>query len=95
MDPGEQATLAPHPTGAAHGHGLTAIANLPNQPGQSILNRYFEKGISPLGLLKSTLIPIAIALTSLPIPANGRGRTRHTASGRPVASEAWQTKART
>jgi len=46
--------------GAVVGGGLTVIANAPNPAGQSILSRYFENGISPLGLLASALLPTAI-----------------------------------
>lgn len=47
-------------TGAVTGGGLTVIANAPNPAGQSILNKYFDNGVSPLGLLKSALIPTII-----------------------------------
>jgi hypothetical protein len=46
--------------GAVTGGGLTVIANAPNPAGQSILNRYFEGGISPLGLLAGALGPTLI-----------------------------------
>lgn len=46
--------------GAVTGGGLTVIANAPNPAGQSILNQYFENGISPLGLLKGALVPTLI-----------------------------------
>lgn len=46
--------------GAVIGGGLTVIANAPNPAGQSILNKYFEDGISPLGLLFGALIPTVI-----------------------------------
>jgi Na+/H+ antiporter NhaD/arsenite permease-like protein len=46
--------------GAVSGGGLTVIANAPKPVGQSILNRHFEEGISPLGLLKAALIPTVI-----------------------------------
>jgi hypothetical protein len=36
--------------GAVTGGGLTVIANAPNPAGQAILGRFFEDGISPLGL---------------------------------------------
>ena len=35
--------------GAVAGGGLTVIANAPNPPGQSILSRYFEDGVSAFG----------------------------------------------
>jgi hypothetical protein len=41
--------------GAVAGGGLTVIANAPNPAGQSILVRFFPKGISPLGLLLGAL----------------------------------------
>jgi len=46
--------------GAVTGGGLTVIANAPNPAGQSILQRYFPEGISPLGLLAGALIPTVI-----------------------------------
>jgi hypothetical protein len=47
-------------SGAVTGGGLTVIANAPNPAGQSILQRYFDGGVSPLGLLLGALIPTAI-----------------------------------
>lgn len=55
--------------GAVTGGGLTVIANAPNPAGQSILSRYFEGGISPLGLFLGALVPTVIlycAFTFLP-----------------------------
>lgn len=46
--------------GAVTGGGLTVIANAPNPAGQSILSRFFENGVSPLGLAKSALVPTII-----------------------------------
>ena len=46
--------------GAVTGGGLTVIANAPNPAGQSILQRYFPRGISPLGLLAGALVPTVI-----------------------------------
>jgi len=46
--------------GAVAGGGLTVIANAPNPAGQSLLSRYFEDGISPLGLLLGALGPTVI-----------------------------------
>lgn len=46
--------------GAVTGGGLTVIANAPNPAGQSILQRYFEGGVSPLGLLAAALLPTLI-----------------------------------
>lgn len=47
--------------GAVAGGGLTVIANAPNPAGQSILKKYFENGVSPIGLLKAALGPTIIA----------------------------------
>ncbi len=47
--------------GAVTGGGLTVIANAPNPAGQSILNKYFQEGIAPLGLLLGAL-PATIIL---------------------------------
>jgi hypothetical protein len=46
--------------GAVTGGGLTVIANAPNPAGQSILQRYFPEGVSPLGLAVGALAPTAI-----------------------------------
>lgn len=46
--------------GAVTGGGLTVIANAPNPAGQSILNKFFKGGISPLGLLLGALIPTIV-----------------------------------
>jgi hypothetical protein len=48
--------------GAVAGGGLTVIANAPNPAGQSILNDYFEDGVSALGLLIGALIPTAVMM---------------------------------
>lgn len=52
-DPLKYAVVA----GAVTGGGLTVIANAPNPAGQSILQRYFPDGVSPLGLATAALIP--------------------------------------
>jgi Na+/H+ antiporter NhaD/arsenite permease-like protein len=63
------ATLVPHFTdpmkhavvaGAVTGGGLTVIANAPNPAGQSLLKKYFDHGVSPMGLLKAALLPTVI-----------------------------------
>jgi hypothetical protein len=46
--------------GAVTGGGLTVIANAPNPAGQSILQRYFPEGVSPLGLLAGAIAPTLI-----------------------------------
>ena len=46
--------------GAVVGGGLTVIANAPNPAGQALLGRFFERGISPLGLLLGALLPTVI-----------------------------------
>ncbi len=46
--------------GAVSGGGLTVIANAPNPAGQAILARWFDDGISPLGLLAGALLPTLI-----------------------------------
>ncbi|AOY57741.1 MULTISPECIES: putative Na+/H+ antiporter [Desulfococcus] len=48
--------------GAVSGGGLTIIANAPNPAGQSLLKKYFENGISAVGLLKAALLPTVIIL---------------------------------
>ncbi|PCI30491.1 MAG: hypothetical protein COB67_01540 [SAR324 cluster bacterium] len=46
--------------GAVTGGGLTVIANAPNPAGQSILQKYFPGGVSPVNLALSALIPTII-----------------------------------
>ncbi len=48
--------------GAVAGGGLTVIANAPNPAGQSILGRYFDDGVSALGLFLGALIPTAVMM---------------------------------
>lgn len=48
-------------SGAITGGGLTIIANAPNPVGQSILKKYFTKGISALYLVRYALPPTIIA----------------------------------
>ncbi|HEY8993989.1 MAG TPA: putative Na+/H+ antiporter [Lacunisphaera sp.] len=50
--------------GAVTGGGLTVIANAPNPAGQSILQRYFPEGVSPLGLLLGALVPTLVVVFS-------------------------------
>jgi Na+/H+ antiporter NhaD/arsenite permease-like protein len=57
LAPGLKAAVV---AGAVTGGGLTVIANAPNPAGQSILARYFEDGISPLGLAAGAAIPTVI-----------------------------------
>ena len=51
-------------SGAVTGGGLTVIANAPNPAGQSILQRYFPDGVSPLGLLLGALGPTLLVAFS-------------------------------
>jgi len=46
--------------GAVTGGGLTVIANAPNPAGQALLKDCFQNGVSPLGLLKGSIIPTLI-----------------------------------
>jgi hypothetical protein len=46
--------------GAVTGGGLTVIANAPNPAGQSLLQRFFPEGISPVGLLLGALAPTLV-----------------------------------
>lgn len=50
--------------GAVTGGGLTVIANAPNPAGQSILQRFFPEGVSPVGLLLGALVPTLIVTFS-------------------------------
>lgn len=47
--------------GAVTGGGLTVIANAPNPAGISILGKFFNNSVSPLGLLAGALIPTLIS----------------------------------
>lgn len=51
-------------SGAVTGGGLTVIANAPNPAGQSILQKYFPEGVSPLGLLLGAAVPTALVAFS-------------------------------
>jgi hypothetical protein len=57
-DPFKYAVVA----GAVAGGGLTIIANAPNPAGVSILKKYFNDEVSPLGILAGALVPTAIML---------------------------------
>ena len=46
--------------GAVTGGGLTVIANAPNPAGQSVLQRYFPDGVTPLGLLLGAIGPTLV-----------------------------------
>ncbi len=46
--------------GAVAGGGLTVIANAPNPAGQSLLKKYFDNAVSPVGLLLGALLPTAV-----------------------------------
>jgi hypothetical protein len=46
--------------GAVTGGGLTIIANAPNPAGISLLKKYFDKGVSPAGLLGAALVPTIV-----------------------------------
>jgi hypothetical protein len=46
--------------GAVTGGGLTVIANAPNPAGQSILQKFFPNGVSPLGLAAAAAIPTLV-----------------------------------
>jgi hypothetical protein len=56
-DPLKYAVVA----GAVTGGGLTVIANAPNPAGVSILGKFFNDSVSPLGLAAGALIPTLIA----------------------------------
>jgi hypothetical protein len=47
--------------GAVTGGGLTVIANAPNPAGQSLLSRFFDGAVIPLGLLLGALVPTIVA----------------------------------
>lgn len=46
--------------GAVTGGGLTVMANAPNPAGQTLLQRYFPDGVSPLWLFVSALVPTLV-----------------------------------
>jgi len=55
--------------GAVTGGGLTVIANAPNPAGQSILNKFFKDGVSPLKLLAAALFPtLVMAVVFIVLP---------------------------
>ncbi|MDP0500171.1 MAG: putative Na+/H+ antiporter [Verrucomicrobiota bacterium JB022] len=60
--------------GAVTGGGLTVIANAPNPAGQSLLQKFFPGGVSPLNLALAALAPTAIvAVCFLFLPHIGGG----------------------
>jgi len=50
--------------GAVTGGGLTVIANAPNPAGQTLLSRFFDNSIKPIGLLLGALTPTAIVIAA-------------------------------
>jgi hypothetical protein len=48
--------------GAVTGGGLTVIANAPNPAGQSLLSRFFDGAVSPLGLFLGALVPTLVTV---------------------------------
>ena len=46
--------------GAVTGGGLTIIANAPNPAGISLLKKYFDDAVSPLGILAGSIMPTII-----------------------------------
>ena len=46
--------------GAVAGGGLTIIANTPNPIGNSLLARFFDGGISQVGLFIAALLPVLV-----------------------------------
>jgi hypothetical protein len=48
--------------GAVAGGGLTIIANAPNPAGVSILKKYFNDEVEPMGMLLGAVVPTAIML---------------------------------
>jgi len=72
--------------GAVTGGGLTVIANAPNPAGQSILNRHFEGGISPIKLLLGAFIPTVICYLAFTLLPNVGG-TEHPPTHHPAPHE--------
>jgi hypothetical protein len=68
--------------GAVAGGGLTVIANAPNPAGYGILKDSFgEDGISPVGLLKNSILPTIVAMLCLWFmgnPTQPKGETKAT-----------------
>lgn len=60
--------------GAVTGGGLTVIANAPNPAGQSILSKYFEGGVSPLGLFLGALTPTIVLYLCFLVLPNGSAK---------------------
>ncbi|NNC88754.1 MAG: hypothetical protein HKN82_09890 [Akkermansiaceae bacterium] len=60
--------------GAVTGGGLTVIANAPNPAGQSLLNRFFEGGVSPAKLVVAAVVPTVImGAAFMLLPSKGMG----------------------
>lgn len=51
--------------GAITGGGLTVIANAPNPAGQTLLQKYFPEGVSPIGLFLGAFLPTVIVGSTL------------------------------
>ncbi len=75
--------------GAVTGGGLTVIANAPNPAGQSILSKYFNNGVSPLGLFLGALIPTLVVYACFVFLPSGPAKVHdpHAASQAPAALE--------
>ena len=48
--------------GAVAGGGLTVIANAPNPAGQSLLSKYFDGAIYPIGLFLGAVLPTLVTV---------------------------------
>jgi hypothetical protein len=77
--------------GAVTGGGLTVIANAPNPAGQSILSRFFQNGVSPLGLFLGALIPTIIAYLCFTFLPNGHAGEKEAFKKEPPAKEQHQS----
>jgi hypothetical protein len=55
--------------GAVAGGGLTIIANAPNPAGVSILKKYFNDEVAPIGIVFGAIVPTAVMLLIFLIPS--------------------------
>ena len=78
--------------GAVTGGGLTVIANAPNPAGQSILSRFFQNGISPLGLFLGALAPTIIAYLCFTLLPSGHAGEEKAFKPAPAPIEVPTTK---
>jgi di/tricarboxylate transporter len=55
--------------GAVAGGGLTIIANAPNPAGVSILKKYFNDEVAPMGIVLGAAVPTVVMLLMFLLPS--------------------------